>query len=579
MKFDLKEIIAVLIVFLLPLGLGQFVAKSTLPEYGAASAIMAAVSSAGGAVPLHISVAAGLERIYASVIGAPASSAQAIVGFLLVFPPLLIALSSLLLYLACRQMAYNKTQSVFAVALFALSSTVALPFLPGIYGSAQLAVLLFAAFLLPFAAFVHKPDRMPALAIAVLLGFCAAYVNAAFALAGIAMAVAFAFAHHKKKEGKNYLAMLAVLALVFAAAGNLSPDKSALAFSSDSLSMAAQGMPFLLAAAAICLGLFFFGRKDAEFFALLLLGVALSGFSPLAAAMLLVFPVAEGAAKAEGELSKGAKLAAAFACAFFLVFGLMYGGAGLYPALGAGVMLGLLAPLVLHFYDYNARAVLSLLGAGLVLFSLFFALFIQLPPLKQGFPSYTDPALAQALSYLPSVGATSVATLERDDAVSFYLPNAAVENGTAVEDYLLSGNGTLKSGSFLLLSLPSLEKLSQKGGFEVYYYAQNYTNQGTTFALFISMQGRLISRELDSSGKFALKDGVALDSNGGYYAPISLPLMVMLSDSLPMSDPGNRMLLLEEGGAPPHVLGIYSGKDAGVSLAKQFSGVAAYRVN
>ena len=32
MKFDTREIVAVLIVFLLPLGLGQFVAKATLPE-------------------------------------------------------------------------------------------------------------------------------------------------------------------------------------------------------------------------------------------------------------------------------------------------------------------------------------------------------------------------------------------------------------------------------------------------------------------------------------------------------------------------------------------------------------------
>ena len=578
MKFDSREIVALLIVLLLPLGLGQLAAKATLPEYGAASGIMQSALGAGAA-PAHIAAASALEGVYASLMGLPAASAQAIVGFLLAFPPVLLALSSVLLYLACRQMGYKKTESVFASALFSLSSTVALSFLPGVYGSAQLATFLFAAFLLPMAAFVQKPGRMAMLGAAIVLGFAAGYVNAAFAIAGIAMAVAFAFAHHKKNGEKNYLPLLGVLALLFAAAGVLSPDKSALAFSADNLSSAALFMPFLLSGAAICLGLYFFGRKDAEYFALLLLGVALCGFSPLAGALLLVFPVAEGATKAGGDISKGAKLAAAFACGFFMVFGLVYGGAGIYPAIGAGVMIGLLAPLLLHFYDYNARALFSALGAALLLFSLFFAVFVQLPPLKQGFPSYTDPALSQALSYMSGKGASGIATLERQDAVSFYLPGAAVENGSAVDDFLLAKSGKLQKGSYLLFSLPMLENVSQQGGFDVYYYAQNYTNSGTTFALFISQQGRLISRELDAGGNFALKDGAALDSNGAYYAAVPLPLMVMLSDSKPISDRYNRMLVLGEGAAPPRIVGIYSGKDSGVALEKEFAGVDVYRVN
>ncbi len=574
MKFDTKEIIAILIVFLLPLGIGQFVAKTTLPEYGAAVQMM----GSAGAQPVNIAVASALEKVYAAIMGMPAISASAIVGFLLIFPPLLLAFTSLFLYFACREMGYKKAQSVFAAALFALSSTVSLSFLPGVYGSAQLAMLLFAAFLYPFAAFAQKPSRVEMLLAAAVLGLAAGYVNAAFALAGVAFAVAFAFAHHKKKEGKNYLAMLGVLALVFAAAGFLSPDKSLLEFSAGNLAQAASGMPFLFAGAAACIGLFFFSKRDSEYLALLLLAMALSCFSPLAASILLVFPVAEGTARMMEDISKSAKLAAIFACAFFLVFGLVYGGLAIYPALGAAVMLAVLAPLVLHFYDYNARAVFSVMGAGLLLFSLFFALFVQLPPIKAGYPSYTDPALAQALTYLSGNSAQRLSTLERVDALAFYLPGVQRENAANAEKLLLSGNATLEPGTYLLFSLPTLEQLAPKGGFDVYYYAQNYSNSGVTYALFISQQGRLISRELTSSGKFALKDGAALDSYGSYYAPVSLPRMVMLSDSKSISDKANRMLVLEEGGVPPHVADIYSGRDAGMALAKEFSGVAVYKV-
>ena len=591
MKFDTREIIALLIVLLLPLGLGQFTAKTTLPEYGVAAQIQSgaaaqlecigAQAECVAKLPgMHIAVASALEKAYAPLIGMPAASTSAIVGFLLIFPPLLLALASVLIYLACREMGYRKTQSVFAVALFALSSTVALSFMPGVFGSGQLALFLFAAFLLPFAAFVQKPGRAGMLGASAVLGFAAGYMSAVFALAGVALVAAFAFAHMKKKEEKNYLAMLGAMALVFAAAGFLSPDKSLLAFSQDNLAQAANGMPFLFAGAAVCLGLFFFGRRDSEYFALLALGTALSGFSPLAAAVLLVFPVAEGAAMMMEDVSKGAKLAAVFACAFFVVFGLMYGGMSIYPALGASVMLGVLAPLVLHFYDYNARAVFSAMGASLLLFSLFFAMFAQMPPIKQGYPDYTDPALAEALSYLAAGGTTSIATLERSDAVNFYLPGARLEKNSTVEEFLTNGKARPESGAYLLFSLDSLQPLSEKSGFDVYYYAQNYTNNGATYALFVSQQGRLVSRELAAGGKFALKDGAALDGYGRYYAPVSLPRMVMLCAGKPISDKNNRMLVLDETGVvPPRVAEICSGSYAGVKLDREFPGVAVYKVN
>jgi len=218
------------------------------------------------------------------------------------------------------------------------------------------------------------------------------------------------------------------------------------------------------------------------------------------------------------------------------------------------------------------------MGASLLLLSLFFAIFIQMPPLKQGYPDYTDPALAEAMAYLSKSGAQKLSTLERVDAVAFYLPGITREPATDVEKLLLFGNASAEEGTYLLLSLPALETLSQKGGFEVYYYAQNYTNNGVNYALFISQQGRLISRELSIGGKFALKDGAALDSYGRYYAPVSLPRMVMLDETKPISDNANRMLVLAEGGAPPRLAGIYSGKDSGVALAKEFSGVSVYKV-
>jgi len=577
MKFEAREIFAILVVFLLPLGMGQFVTKSTLPGYGAALQIRSAL--AGADAQPHIAVAAALEGAYASIMGLGTATPQAIVGFLLIFPPLLLALSSVMLYFACRQLQYSKAPSAFAALLFSLSLTAFLSFLPGVYGSGQLAALLFAAFLVPFAAFVHKPSRIEMLGAAAVLGFAAGYVNAVFALAGIAAVVAFAFAHHKKKEEKNYLAMLGALALVLAAAIFLSADTSMLWFSQESLAEIATGAPNLFSASAICIGLFFFGTHDSEFLALVLFGAALFGFSPLAGAMLLVLPVAEGITKVVGNASKGAKLTAAFLCAFFVVAGIIYPQAGPYPAMAAGAMLGLLAPLTLHLYDYNARGFFAVAGASILLLSVFFAAFVQLPPVKQGFPLYTSPGLSESLEYLSEEGAPGLATLDRIDAIGFYLPSASIGNKNKLEKFLSSGNESLEPGTILLLSLPSLETLSEKGGFEVYYYAQNYTNADVTFALFVSSQGRLVSREIASGGSFALKDGAALDSFGRYYAPVTVPRMVMLSGSKPYSDKSNRLLVLEEGSLPPKVAGIYSGADTSATLLKEFDDVSVYRVN
>lgn len=580
MKIEAREIFAVIIVFLLPLGMGQLVQKTTLPEYGAALQMRSAL--AGSAAEPHIAVAAALEKFYAAVAGLDASSPQAIVGFLLVFPPVLLAISAVLLYFACRRLAYSKAQSAFAALLFSLSLLAFTSFLPGVYGSSQLAALLLAAFLVAFAAFAHEPSRTEALGGAAVLGFAAGYVNAAFAVAALAAAVAFAFAHHKKKDGKNYLAMLGALAIVLAASAFLSADQADLALLPENLAQIATGAPFLFASAAICVGLFLFGKRDAEFLVLVLLGALMFGFSPLAGAVLLALAAAEGMAGAMKTESKGAKLAAAFFCAFFAVAGLIYPQSTTpYTAVAAGALLGLLAPLTMHFYDYNARGFFAVAGAALLLLSLFFACFVQLPTATQGFPLYTPQGLVDALDYLAGEKALSLYTLDREDAVGFYLPSASVGNKNTLENFLASGNGSLERGSALLLSLASLESLSERGGFEIYYYAQNYTNpdSGAIYALFVSSQGRLASREIAQGGKFALKDGAALDSYGRYYAPIAIPRMVMLYGSKPYSDRSNRLLVMEEGGMPPKVAGIYSGADGSATLLEEFDGVSAFRVN
>jgi hypothetical protein len=612
MKIEAREIFAVIIVFLLPLGMAQLVQKTTLPEYGAAVQVREAIAGVAGGQELcartlciapqpepHIMVAAALEKAYAAAMGLDAASSQAIAGFLLVFPPVLLAVSAVLLYFACRRLAYSKTQAAFAALMFSLSLLAFISFLPGMYGSSQLAALLLAAFLVAFVAFTHEPSRMDALGGAAVLGFAAGYVNAAFALAALAAAVAFAFAHHgkfrrdlpavageshdtnRKKEGKNYLAMLGALAVVLGASAFLSADQSGLAFMPDGLVQIATGAPFLFAAAAICIGLFFFGQRDSEFLALLVLGALMFGFSPLAGAMLLVPAVAEGVAGAMKAESKEAKLAAAFICAFFVVAGMIYSEAGSpYATLAAGALLGLLAPLSMHFYDYNARGFFAVAGAVLLLLSLFFAAFVQLPPAKQGYPAYTPAGLVEALEYL-SGGTSQLYTLDRADAVGFYLPSASIGNESALEKFLVSGNSSLEEGGTLMISLASLESLSGEGGFEIYYYAQNYTNpdSGAIYALFVSSRGRLASRELAPGGKFALKDGAALDSYGRYYAPIALPRMAMLYGSKPYTDRSNRLLVMEEGGAPPRMVGVYSGTDPGATLVKEFDGVSIFRVS
>jgi hypothetical protein len=589
MKFEAMEILAIAIVLLLPLGIGQFVEKTTLPEYGAAVQIRGVLLGTGAenecwgeaeCIPKppapHIAVAAGLEKIYASIAGLGAASLQAIVGFLLIFPPMLLALVSVMLYLACRQMGYGKSQSAFATLLFSTSLVAVLPFLPGMFGSSQLAAFFFAGFLLFFAMYVHKPDRVAVILPAAILGICTGYINAAFALAGIAVAASFAFAHHKK-AAKNYLPLLAAMALVLAVAGFLSQDKAQLVFVMQGLEQIATMAPFLFAAASICIGLFFIVTKDAEFFALFIFGALLFCANPLAGAMLLVLPAVEGVARATGENSNSARLAASFACGFFLVLGITYSLTGAYGALAAGVMLGLLFPLVLHFYEYNARAFFSVVGAGLVMLSVFFAAFVQLPPMEPHYPNYTDDGLSGALAYLAGAGADRIASLEREDALGFYLPNAASEPQADVEEYLLSGNASIGPGAYLLLSMPALEMISQKGGFEVYYYAQNYTNSGVTFALFVSKNGRLLAREL-SGGNFALKDGAALDSSGRYYAPIALPRMVMLSGEKPLGSHSGALLLMEEGMAPPKAAAIYAGQMPGTAFVKGFGRVEIYRV-
>ncbi|MEM2138157.1 MAG: hypothetical protein QW568_03660, partial [Candidatus Anstonellaceae archaeon] len=158
-KLDRNELIALLLVFFISLGIGHFPAKSTLPDFSVATAIQTyAVSSAQ---PLHIQVAYYLESAYAYILGLPQSSPQAIVSFLLFFPPVLLALTSLFLYLSVRTLGFGRAISAFCALLFAFSFA-SFPFLPGLFGPAQLAAPLSALFIFHFVSFASK-GRLPML--------------------------------------------------------------------------------------------------------------------------------------------------------------------------------------------------------------------------------------------------------------------------------------------------------------------------------------------------------------------------------------------------------------------------------
>lgn len=578
MKIEAKEIYAILLVFFLALGFWQFPAKDTLPDFTPAMVIqrLPAMSSPQ---PAHLVAAAAAEGICASILGQDAYSPKTIEQFLLIFPPILLSLSSLFLYLALRQLDFRRSASAFGALLFSLSLA-AMQFLPGVYGSWQLAALSLSLFIFHFSYYVSKGKPL-LLAPALLFAALAGYLNPAFGVAGIALAMAFAIQSYLKGERK--IAHFAIVFLAFAAASFLSPERGQLSFSVQNIQSLFSLAPFLLAAASLSAVLFFNSSAQIAHLLLFIFGVLVSAISPLAGAMLLALPAAGGISQAASDKlsSKKAKLACAYFLAFFAIFGLASPVAGELRAAVIAFLISFLSPLMLHFYGYNSRQAFASLGIALLVLSVSFAVFYQMPPQRQFYPTYSDRDLSLALSQLSGKGVQKLALIGSQDAARFYVPSAGLESQTALSDYLSSGKNLSASGTYLLLSLSSLDEQAvvPGGGYETYFFYANFTSNGRNFAQFVSpSSGTILVRELDSNGGFALRDAQLIDPAGRPYGTISLSRMLLLKPGSPFHSEQNRLVAIDEGAQVPYFMKIYSGKADELALVSEQGKVTVFRV-
>ena len=570
-KFEKNDIYAVLIVFLLSFGILFFPIKSTLPEFGAATQMQDALL--GKAAAPHIAVAAALAPLF----GVTASNPQSIVSFLLLFPPVLLAITSLLLYFAIRRLNIRRTPAAFAALLFPLSLA-AFAFLPGVYSSANLAAVLFAAFLFFFCSFASQKKAMMVIP-AILFAALSAYVNAAFGIAGIAAVIAFAANAYLKADKR--LLKFAIIAVVFAAAMYFSTDATGLYFSAKNIGNAFALMPFILAAASVSAVVFFFASASVDHFLLFIAGIFTAVFSPLAGALLLCVPAAGGVSAAmEEKLPKGAKLVSAFFISFFALFGLsLASGSDAVKSAAIAGMLSVLAPLVLHFYEYRNHRLLPAFALSLVAISLAFSLFYALPPVREHYPQYSDKDMSSALLSLSGANAQSIAILGSADAARFYSPGSQFSPEQDYSSYLLTGAPKPHSGTYAVISLAYLDDQLSGGNFDSFFYSNNFTSGTSNFALFFSPSGRLVAREIAADGSFALKDGALLDGTGRQYASEPLSRMIMLVPGRPFYNSSNRMIVLEEGAPLPYFMKIYSGSANELTEKGEFGKVSVYKVN
>lgn len=568
-KIDQKEIIAVLLVFLLALGAGQLPLKSTLPDFIAAKQIQS--SLAGKAEPFHIQLASMKESFFAAILGAPANFPGAIASFLMLFAPLLLAISSVFLYLSLRSLELRRTVSAFGALLYALS-LVSLSFLPGMYGPGQLAALFFSIFLFLLCQFSKGKSLMIIPAAAAVALSC--YTSASFGPAAIAAVLSFA-AHEYIKEGKRLL-QFALLLAVAAACMFLSPAGS-LRFSLEGAKQLLVVLPFVIASAFCTAVLFFSARESLRDFLLLLFGILAAVFSPIAGGMVLVLSAALGMDKASGEkASRPLMLACAFFIAFFGVTGLaMIVGTDLYTALVAATMVSVLAPLFLHFYEYRSQQLFSAAALCLVALSLFLLLFYSLPPQRPLYPAYADSDLTGALLSLYAKSPGQISLESGQAAASFYLPSA---KQAGLSTYVSSGKGVPDSGSLLLLSLADLDAGSFGEGAASYAFAGNFTSQRGPAVFFVSSDGLLAVRDIALDGSLMLSDGTLLDSSGAAYATVPLSRMVLLRKDIPFDSAKNRLVVLDEGTPLPYFMKIYSGEASELEKVSEFGKVSIFKV-
>lgn len=579
LKFDPKEIAAIAIIFLLAFGIGSFPPKSTLPDYSTAIAMQAAAF--GQQAAFHIQVASFFEQLYASFLGMPANSPDATVSFLLFWPSKLFALTGIFLYLALRALGFRKTVAAFSAILFILSQVAILSFLPGVFGSASIGAVLFSLFFL-FIALYSRKGHAAWLALSALFGAFCAYSDFGFGIAALAASALFAAAAYMKKE-KNAICFAAVAA-ASAVALALAPNPVSF-LGLPGLQSLFTGAPFLFAAASCALVLLAFSSATLESALLVLGAIAVSAASPLAGAILLTVPAAEGISRAiEGKAPTIAKLACAFFLAFFLLFGLAsYAYSDLLSGVVMALMLAVLSPLLLHFYEYKSRRFFALLAIVLVALSLFTVVLYPVSSHKADYPSYSDNDEAAALSYLSGKNAGSVCFLGVPAMASFYLPGATACNQSQFGEYLLTGASPPGKGE-LLLSLSYLDYPAEYGlaggeaQFESFAYASNTTGSNGAVAVFSSASGGLLVREIEASGSLSLGDGQIIDPYGRAYGTVPLSRMLLLLPNESFSSQQNRLIVLAEGASLPEFLKVYSGKASGLSFEKRFGKVSVYGV-
>lgn len=566
---DRRELLAVLLVFLLAAGLGQFPQKATLAGYS--DAIKVRDASKG---QLHISIAAAVASAYSAAAGVPFSP-DAIEQVLLALPPVLLGISAVFIFLSARKFGFEAAPSALGALLFAFSLPV-FGMLPGVFGPQSFGLPSFSLFLLFFAHAVScksKAMLMASAALGGLTGFLSPEFGAAAALAALSFFLPAALEGRKADA-----AVLLLVALVGAGASAASPLFITLVFKPGAIASLLELSPFLLAAAsASTVSLIGKGRHWGM---LAIAGAALSGLSPLAASALLSVPAAAGASVLlSSKEEKGKRLMACALLCFFAVAGLAMPLLGTSKAAVAALLICPLLPLMLHLYDYRG-AVPVFAIAALLLCSAFFFPLSSLPPSRPDYPQYSSPEVKAALQSIQGAGG-EIYLPGSFDAARFYLPGFSLGDSSQYAAYLHSANATLPRGSYLLISLASLDdpySISGRGSFEAFYFASAVSSQSRPFAVFYSQSGIRLVREISPDGSLSLRDGQLVDGTGTIYASVPLSRMVMARDDAPFDSPGNRLLVISEGEPLPHFVSILSSRDPKLGKVYEKGDVILYKV-
>ncbi|MCX8194986.1 MAG: hypothetical protein N3G22_02670 [Candidatus Micrarchaeota archaeon] len=573
-KFEKMELFASLLLFLAAFGFWHFPAKHTLHDFSVAIGLQNAVLGAHSSP--FMGLMAQAEKLYSSLLSLPPESSTTISSFLLFLPSLLLASISVVVYLALRQISIRRSAAAFSVLLFTLSLQAMFSFLPGVVSEEQLAAALFTFSSLFLALYVARQKRLvilPAYPLFALAGF----FSSSFALAGVAMSLSFAIPAYLKEDRR--LPYMIIAAIIFSASSFLLPQDKPLSIALGNFAQLLTNSPFLVAVASVSVLLFFLAAASLQSVLLFFSALAISATSPLAGAVLLVFPAAEASHQLFYErLSKKVKLLSVFLIAFISVFGLSFlQSEDAIKSLAAAVLLAPVLPFFLYFYDFKEGQVFAALGMLLISMSVSCAVFYQLYSPNR--PLFYDADLTDALIHLSNSSITLNVAGSTAPA-QFYLPNSQIKNHSSLSDFLLSGESPPAKGEYILLSLSDLDNadLSEKGGYEAYRFASNFTYNERTYAVFFSSFGGNLVREVDASGRLSLSDGQLIDSSGMPYANIPISRMFLLQKDQPFHSPTNRLIVMTGERGPPFFLKLYAGEAEGIAKVYGKGKVAVFKV-